>query len=332
MISYQFNQAQSEQTAWEKIRGFFSLSHSPSHADVSHHMALLISQATLLVLLALVYIGFEAYTVKMEASVGKLPQSRIREELQADEQLALAPAVTADSSVVLGTQSTAPTQDVPELQKSTFVIALTGDSMIETMGTQATALRTALKTKYPETRFYLYNYAKGARTVTQNLKDFHEPLNYKDRHYESIDELNPDVIIVGSSAYNLFDPHNANQHWLDYTRLVQEAPTITPNVYMLAEPAPLGSGFGIGEEGVMWEPNNAWVHTGHIVEQLNNVLGLSRTLEIPLIDAFTPSLNEQGQRGKRELINTSDNIHLSEEGHVFVAEKIAEIVDFEVIR
>ncbi len=330
MISYQFNPAGDDRTFSEKLRGIFSISHSPTHADVNHHMTLLIGQAILLVMLALVYIGFEAYTVKIEASIGKIPRSHVR-EISDVNNVTQENADLPDTSVVLGTQTVIqPTPQQPQLQKSSFVIALTGDAMVETMGTNVTPLRTALKAKYPDTRFYIYNYAKGARTVTQNLKDFHESLNYKDRHYESVDILKPDVIIVGSSAYNLFDPHDATQHWLDYTRLVQEAQTVTPHVYMLAEPAPLGTGFGIGEAGVIWEPNNAWVHTGHIIEQLNNVLGLSRTLQVPVIDAFSPSLD--GQRGKRELINTSDNIHLSDEGHAFVAQKIVETINLEEIR
>lgn len=293
-------------------------------------MQLLIGQAMVLVLLALVHIGFEAYTLKQEASVGRLPTSRIvAENIPEAEHMQSTPE---QSPVVLGTQSIPQPSPTPALQKSSFVIALTGDSMVETLGTGVDSLRSALKEKYPDVRFFLYNYAKGARTVSDNLKDIHEPYNYKDRHYPALDTLKPDIIIVGSSAYNIFDPHDTNRHWIDYTRLVQEAQTITPHVYILAEPAPLGSGFGINDSGVVWEPQNAWIHTSHITDQLKNVLGLSRTLNIPVVDAYTDSLDSQGQRGRRELIDSTDNIHLSEEGKAFMARKIVETLNFEPIR
>jgi hypothetical protein len=313
----------------------------PAHHEVQKHIGLLVGQAIFLMLLALVYIGFEAYTVHLEKGVlANFPRSHIVREQIADTGHAQRLKETNDASAVLGTQElrkmliAASQQETADifLQKESFVIALTGDSMVETMGTDSTFLKQALEKKYPDAHFFIYNYAKGARNVSENLKDFHEPFNYKDRHYESIDELKPDIIIVGSSAYNLFDPHDVNKHWLEYTRLLQEALKVSPHVYMLAEPAPIGSGFGLGADGVMWEPNQAWIHTGHIIEQLKNVSGLSQTLQLPLIDAYTPSLDEGGQRGKRELINTGDNIHLSDKGHEFVADLIVKTVDMEEIR
>lgn len=305
---------------------------TPSENDVKNHVSLLIGQAIFLVLLSLVYIGFEAYTVKLEANT-QTPTSRIVEET--------APTLIADINskpAVLGTdvierETTTPQEEkIKKLPKDIYFIALTGDSIVETMGKDTPHLVSLLEEEYPETTFITYNYAVGARNVSQNLKDFHEPFNYKDRHYESIDTLKPDIIIVGSSAYNVFDPHDTNHHWLEYTRLIQEALTITPHVYMLAEHAPLRSGFGFGVDGIVWEPATAWVHTGRIIEHLNNVLGLSRTLGIPIIDAYTPSLSEDGQSGRRELINAEDNIHLSDQGLVFISELIVEILDFERIR
>jgi hypothetical protein len=304
--------------------------------EVQRHVGLLVGQAIFLVLLALVYIGFEAYTVNLEAQVIDYPKSileRPQQLAEAKPQKPLEAVLGTEEmrQLLLDASKKEEKQDI-YLQKESFVIALTGDSIIETMGKDAPKLEGALKEKYPDTHFFIYNYAKGARNVSENLKDFHEPFHYKDRHYESIDKLQPDVIIVGSSAYNLFEPHDVNTHWLEYTRLVQEAIKVTPHVYMLAEPAPVGTGFGLGSDGVVWEPNSAWIHTGQIIEQIKNVLGLAETLSMPVIDTYTDSLDENGQRGKREFINTSDNIHLSEEGHEYVAKKIVETINFEEIR
>lgn len=321
-----------------RIPGF----HLSEH-EVQRHVGLLVGQAILLVLLALVYIGFEAYTVNIEAQVPKhLIQNRSRVEYLAQRSALMQNLKQKDEKAVLGANEMKKllidASKVSEedkdifLQKESYVIALTGDSIIETMGKDAPYLKKALEKKYPDTHFFIYNYAKGARNVNQNLKDFHEPFHYKDRHYESIDDLKPDIIIVAGSSYNLFEPHDTNTHWLAYTRLIEEAIKVTPHVYMLAEQAPLANGFGAGQEGATWTSDTAWIHTGRIIEQIKNVLGLAKTLEIPVIDLYTPSLDEGGQRGKRELISTADNIHLSEKGYEFAAQEIVKAINFEEIR
>ncbi len=311
-------------------------SFSPTHKEVQGHMKLLIAQGILLVLLALVHIGIEAHTVQMEASVYGIYQDAIVNNRRPSEKLTAEKEKDPFTKAVLGSEdeiviNKAKEKEETELPKDVYWIALTGDSMIETLG-DAKHLQNELEEKYEGTEFKIFNYAKGARNVSTALEDFDDSFIYKEYSFSPIQVLKPDVVIVGSSAYNVFDPPNRDLHWLEYTRLVQEAQKITPHVYMLAEPAPRRSGFGIGVDGLVWEPSTAWTHTGHIIDQLENVLALSDTLGIPVIDAYTPSLEDGAQQGKRELINTSDNIHLSEEGKIFLAKKIVEVLDFEEIR
>lgn len=302
----------------------------PSLEQVNSHVGLLVAQAIFLMLLALVHIGIEARAVRLEAQA-RVPVSNI----ESDQEAFIADSGDSESAV-LGADD----QDEPSptptpfntLPKEYYSIAITGDSMIDTMGDDVEDLKKALEEKYPGTQFVIYNYGKGARTVTDGLKDFHEPLDHNGRRLRSIDTLQPDIIIVGSFGYNVYNPPDRNQHWLEYTRLVQEAERLTPNVYLLAEIAPLRSGFGIGVDGILWEPQNAWTYTSHIINQIKNVMGLSETLGLPLIDAYTPSLRDDREEGRRELINTSDNIHPSSEGFEFMAEIIANELDFEDVR
>ncbi len=331
------------------------LLHYISEARVQDHLGLLVGQAILLVMLALIHMSFQYQAVKLEADADKvIMTNRIRhaQEKMYAQKTQKTQKNTADS-VVLGTTSTlenlstektpvsllgssntipvAPSPG-PQLQKQYYSIALIGDSMVDTMGENGDYLRLELAKKYPNVQFVIYNYGKGARNVTQGIADYHEPFTYKDRNYTSIDTIKPDIIIVGSFAYNPFNPHDRNQHWLQYTRLVQEAQKTTPHVYMLAEIAPVRSGFGLTPNGVAWDPQSAWSHTGKILEQLQNVLSLSQTLHIPVIDSYTPSLNEAGTEGRRELINSADNIHPSVAGHEFIAQKIVEKLRFEEIK
>ncbi|OGK29858.1 hypothetical protein A3I56_00970 [Candidatus Roizmanbacteria bacterium RIFCSPLOWO2_02_FULL_43_10] len=312
---------------------------------VKNHMSLLIGQAIILVFLALIHIGFQ-YQVVQQEKLSSIAMKQLRfgsmvfvdANRQKSESNLQPGKKTVDQSVVLGTQDESqitdhavlatPTPGIA-LQKSVYTIALVGDSMVDTMGEEGDYLRDALTRKYPNVQFVIYNYGEGARNVTQGLEQFHEPLRYKDRNFKSIDSVKPDVIVVGSFAYNPFDPHDRNLHWLQYTRLVQEAQKITPNVYMLAETAPIRSGFGLGPNGVLWDPQTAWSQTGKIIEQLKNVLGLSEALHVPIIDAYTPSLVDGREEGRRELINPSDNIHPSIQGHEMMAERMAEKIRFD---
>lgn len=204
----------------------------------------------------------------------------------------------------------------PQPSKSSYSIAIIGDSMVDTMGERLEYLEHALKKKYPNTNFTLYNYGKGAENVQMGLNRFGSELHYQDRNYPLLTSLKPDILIVGSFAYNPFSPYDRDRHWLTLTKLVQSAQLVSSQIYLLAEISPLRSDFGKGPNGVNWDENTAYVHSGHIIEQEENAIGLAKNLNVGLIDAFTPS------HGNRSLVNPSDGIHPSVQGHEFTAEII----------
>mgnify|MGYP001618786521 CR=1 FL=1 len=204
--------------------------------------------------------------------------------------------------------------------KKSYSIAVYGDSMVDTMGERLEYLEHSLKRIYPNVNFTLYNYGIGAQHVETGLGRWFSRLDYQDRHYPSIVEVKPDIIVIGSFAYNPFSPYNRDRHWLGLTKLVQQAQTLSPNVYMLAEIIPLRSNFGKGPMGVNYDTDTAYTHSGWIVEQLENVVGLSRTLNTPLINVFHQSIGRSG------LTNPSDGIHPSVAGHEFTADIIANTI------
>src|SRR3989344_287471 len=217
-------------------------------------------------------------------------------------------------------------QDKPFSTKKLYTIAIIGDSMVDTMGEVLEYLDSELKTKYPKTKFLLYNYGTGAQNIEMGLARFGSHFNYQSRDYQPIPELKPDILIVASFAYNPFTPHDRDKHWLTLTKLVETAKQVTPRVYMLAEIAPLREDFGKGPQGVNWSDDTNYEHTLRIIQQLENTVGLSKALTVPLIDAFTPSFNFETREGKREYVNSADGIHPSIEGNKFMAEKIAETI------
>lgn len=226
-----------------------------------------------------------------------------------------------------------PTQEPsekPTPKKDFYTIAVYGDSMIDTSGERNEYLEKALQKYYPNTKFILFNYGKGSENAYEGLLRFHNSFKHQDRNYPSLDDVSPDIIIMGSYAYNVYTPHDRNQHWIDLTRLLQEAIKITPNVYILAEIAPLRSDFGKGYQGVNWDTNTVYTHSRYIIEQLENAVGLSTALQLPLIDVYHQSIaNPELKEGDKKYINPVDNIHPSVEGHEFIADIIAQTIELD---
>lgn len=234
--------------------------------------------------------------------------------------ISLSPSPTP-TIVPTATPTAAPTIPPPPLlRKNSYSIAVFGDSMVDTMGERLEYLEHSLKRKYPNVNFTLYNFGKGSENVEMGLARLNSRLDYQDRHYPSIVEVKPDIVIVGSFAYNPFSPYDRDRHWIGLTKLVQQVQTVSPNVYMLAEIAPLRSNFGKGPMGVNYDTDTAFTHSGRIVEQLENAVGLSKTLGVPLIDVFDAS------KGHPEYTNPSDGIHPSVSGHEFTADIIANTI------
>jgi len=214
------------------------------------------------------------------------------------------------------------------LSQESYTIAAIGDSMVETMGGNLEYLGKALKNKYPDTGFAFYNYGLGAENVSEGLARFDKSYSYLSRNFPPLHELSPDVIIVGSYAYNPLVPYDRQKHWSELASMVVMAKEITPNVYVLAEIAPLESGFGNGVGGVNWPESMAKEHSVHIIEQLENAIAIASVLEVGLIDVYSASTRKESIYGEQVYVNQHDNIHPSVDGHTFMAQKIAETAIF----
>lgn len=240
----------------------------------------------------------------------------------------LAPTFLPAKPLVLSASSQINSFDtVPK--KLTYKIAILGDSMVDTMGERLEYLEHNLKAKYPDTEFLLYNYGIGARNVVEALGQIYNEFNNRDRHFPPLAVLQPDILIVGSFAYNPFFPHDRNKHWLGLAALIQEAKKVAPKVYILAEIAPLKRDFGKGPNGVNWDNDTVYIHATHIIEQLENAVGLSKSLGVPLIDVFAVSQTNEEKEGSWRYVNPSDGIHPSVAGHELTAEIISKTISLD---
>lgn len=214
------------------------------------------------------------------------------------------------------TTSQSPTEQ-PSLSKSTYSIALYGDSMIDTMGDMK-YLNDALTKKYPETKFNLYNYGIGAQNVKVGYERLNLSFDYQNRKYEPIGKIGADVIILGTFAYNPFEQHSVNTYKNYLTQLILQLKQTGAPVYLLLEVAPLGANFGKGPQGINWPQDLATKQSQNIEEQLVAAKTVAQSLGVPTIDVYSLT------KGKATYTSVDDGIHPSYDGHVFTANLIAQ--------
>jgi len=214
------------------------------------------------------------------------------------------------------------------LKKSSYTIALFGDSMIDTMGENLEYLQKILANKYSQTKFNLYNYGIGGQNVEQGLARFESTFVNRERRYPPLPALTPDVLIIGSFAYNPFSTHDRNKHYSLLKDLITKAKKVASHVYLLAEISPLKTGFGKGKNGVNMPEEAASEHSIHIIEQLDDVINLSQAENIPLINVYYNS-RIYGSFGNPYYVNLDDGIHPSGAGHLFTAEIIAQTINLD---
>ncbi len=257
------------------------------------------------------------------------PQQEIARPIAQNSEVKGAIAELSPTLVPTSTPSPTPqptATPTPKPIKTSYKIAIIGDSMVDTMGEVLEYLEHSLKKKYPDINFGLYNYGQGSVNIAEGLDRFGKEFSYSSRSFLAVNLLQPDIMIIGSYAYNPFSPYDRDRHWITLTKLVEEAERTSAKVYMLAEIAPLRSDFGRGPNGVNWEPATAYTHSGHIIEQLENAVALSKILNVPLINVFEKTYDKTKKEGKREYVNFSDGIHPSVEGHELTADTITETI------
>lgn len=216
----------------------------------------------------------------------------------------------------------------PRLLKKNYVIAVIGDSMIDTMGTNLPFLTQTLKIRYPEVNFTFYNYGIGAENVATGLTRFDNSYTYQDRSYPPISSLRPDVIIIGSWAYNPFSNYDSVKHKEMLSSIIQKAKKISTNVYLLKEINPIEKKFGNGLMSLGWDEEATIKHVTHIRELLANLDNVSKEEDIPLIDVYQLSQKVDSNETRESYISEYDGIHPSSVGHFLTAETITNTIIF----
>ncbi len=250
---------------------------------------------------------------------------------QSKPLLSASALITPKATVILtptSSPSVTPTPSTMSLKKQSYSIALFGDSMIDTMGENLEPLQKVLANTYPDTKFNLYNYGIGGQNVEQGLMRFESSFVNRERNFPPLSTLRPDILIIGSFAYNPFSTHDKNKHYTLLKELITKSKAISSNIYLLAEIAPLKNGFGSGKNGVNMPEDFAYQHAKNIIEQLDNIVNLASSENVPLINAYHKSRID-GIFGDPYLVNKDDGIHPSAAGHAFTAKLIIASIKFD---
>jgi lysophospholipase L1-like esterase len=283
-----------------------------------------------LIILLFSIIGFFIYlkskpTIKSQTYVTKTPIENYQPQVLGEDTSLFNQVINVPENFVnlFSTTSALPSGNPT---KNHYSIALYGDSMIETMGSLSLLSSTLIK-KYPEVSFSLYNFGIGSQNIQQGLNRLNQPLNRDTRQYSSIIDLKPDIIILGSFAYNPFYPYDKKEYQMVLTQLISQLKQITSNVYLLAEMAPLKNNFGKGPGGVNWPDDMAYEHATRIIEQMETAIQTANEMKIPVINVYEATRNNIDKASDPKLVSSYDGIHPSALGHQLIAKFIAAIIN-----
>lgn len=211
--------------------------------------------------------------------------------------------------------------------KSTYTIALLGDSMTDTLGEKLPHLRTLLTSAYPKTNFVLLNYGQGGTSIEDGLFRLKNPTRYLNRDYPPLLHLNPDIIVIESFAYNHWgaELNDLNRQWLTAVKLVDSIKEYSPATKIILaatlSPNPLIFGDGV----LNWPKDLKWNSAITTKAYLQNFINFANSAYLPLADAYHPSLNSENQ-GNPVFINSSDNLHPSDAGKQLFSQKIFDVI------
>lgn len=209
-------------------------------------------------------------------------------------------------------------------KQKNYTIAFLGDSMIDTLGPGIPQTQDALRKQYPKTNFTLYNYGVGATNIEYGLYRITHDYTYLGTAIPALVSRNPDIVIIESFGYNPFpfDEGALDKHWLTLASVTDAIRQNLPKakIVIAVTVAPNAKLFGDGAPGLSFSAEDKRKRTQTIKQYLESTIKFAASQHYPLIDAYHPSLNSEGN-GNPKYINPGDHIHTSDEGKRLFAEQ-----------
>ncbi len=246
-------------------------------------------------------------------------------------------SLPSDQGKVLGTGTFSATivpgvsviQESRVTKKPYISIAFLGDSMTDTLGADLRVVGDELRRVYAGTSFTLLNYGVGGENIISGLERVTSDTTYLGARRPSLISQHPDVVVVESFGYNPFpyDTGALDQHWLSLAYIVDAIRANLPDtkVVIAVTIAPNSTVFGDGARGLAFGAQDKRERTGTIKRYLENAIRFAQSQQLPVADAYHPSLDGQGE-GKLFYINPGDHIHYSDAGRILFARTVVDAI------
>ncbi|MFH0750118.1 MAG: SGNH/GDSL hydrolase family protein [Candidatus Gottesmanbacteria bacterium] len=274
---------------------------------------------------------FAAETILSPLGGMPTPEIEIKKPQVSFGSLSATPAVLSDEPFIgpiMAAVSPTPTPQPKPIRKTkqqTVTVALLGDSMMDTLGSDAPHLKNALKKIYPGTTFIIKNFGVGGANIQYGIERITNGYTYLGTSYTPLITTNPDIVVIESFGYNPFgdDQSAITTHWLLLAETIDTIKAHLPNtqIVMAATIAPNAHKFGDGAPGLAFSLEDKWKRVETIKKYLENAIRFANSEHLPLADAYHASLLSDGN-GNLAYINSGDYIHYSDKGRQLMADRI----------
>lgn len=204
-----------------------------------------------------------------------------------------------------------------------LTLGLVGDSMIDTLSNNI--CQNSLQKYFPTTKFNLLKYGYGSTTLESVIKRLTETTTYIDKENPALLSLSPDIIVIESFAYNNFG--NSQKGIEKHQKLLEEITDLikekspSSKIVLASTIAPNSISFASGIKDVHFSALEKIEKTGTIKLYLQNLINFAKKNNLPLADAFSPSLF--GNNGASEYIDSVDKLHPSNLGTELFCDTLA---------
>jgi len=207
----------------------------------------------------------------------------------------------------------------PVISKNrSYRIVIVGDSIVNSLGLNANALRLNLIKLYPDSEFVTYNYGYPSTNV----------LSLYQRLTDEILKQGFELIIIESFGYNPLSEYPLTEGLKkqneELERSVREILRQKPNASLafMTPIAPDPVNFAKGTRDLTLEVRKSWVDER--IAYINNHKSFAEEKGIPVIDVYSASLKPDGEVNRIYISN--DYIHPSKAGIELISKTIADYI------
>ncbi len=233
----------------------------------------------------------------------------------------------ASTSKVSLPETSTPDISPPPVSKL-VTIAVIGDSMIDTLGSDIPQLSTSLKQYFPSHQFKILNYGVGSSDIEYGTYRLVHDYKYKDVSVPSLVSQHPDIVVVESFAYNNYGNSESgiNRHWLAMGALTDVLKKELPDskIILAATIAPNSVTFANGITDLHLSSIDKIEKVNTIKLYLQNTVNFAKSEGFFLADAYHSSLFNN--EGFSDYINSTDHLHPSTLGGQFFSDTIADTI------